>query len=150
MTSAARYLGRIAALSAFASAGCMQQPVHHALPAPVNVPASFDRTWAAVIDIFSAGSIPIRTMEKASGLIVAEPLAIGLEMSRRYADCGAGAFGPNVANRASYNVRVTGDSTASLVRVTANFSSTVLGQCTSLGEFERFMMASIVARATGR
>lgn len=109
--------------------------------------ASYDQTWAAVIDLFAAGSIPIRTMEKASGLIVAEPLRVDLATSQRFADCGGGPVGPMAAQRATYNVRVTGDSTASLVRVTAVFSNDVR-QCTSLGVFEREMQDAILLRAT--
>jgi hypothetical protein len=121
-------------------------PMHHPLPEPANVAASYDKTWAAVIDLFATGSIPIKTMEKASGLVVAEQLAVDLASSQRYADCGGGPFGALVAQRATYNVRVTGDSAASLVRVTALFANTVR-QCTSLGVFEREMMAAITAAA---
>lgn len=125
---------------------CVQPPYHHPLPEPANIPASFDKTWAAVVDHFASGSIPIRTIEKASGLIVAEVLYVSDEMSRRYADCGSSAFGPMVASRATYNVRVTGDSTVSLVRVNTVFANNVT-QCVSTGAFERELMDAIRSMA---
>lgn len=37
------------------------------------VSASFGKTWDAVIDVFAVKNIPIRTLERVSGLIAAEP-----------------------------------------------------------------------------
>ena len=102
-----RYL--VIGLAAFTA--CVQPPTYHPLPEPANIPESYDKTWASVIDLFAAFSIPIRTIEKASGLIMAEVLRVNPRIGQRYADCGALAV-----KRATYNVRVTGDSTASLVR----------------------------------
>lgn len=127
-------------------------------PAPVRTPAtvnaSFDRTWEAVVSYFADRNISIRTIEKASGIIVAEP-AIANVHNRRdipytngkinktlqsppvYADCGGPDVKPDAngnysppffqydPNTAVYNLRVLGDQTKSSVQ--ANVRYTTLG-----------------------
>src|SRR5689334_6312594 len=52
-----------------------------------HVDASMGRTWDAVIDQFAARNIPIRTIERASGLIATDQLTVGRE-GYWWADCG--------------------------------------------------------------
>ena len=101
--------------------------------------ASMGRTWDAVVNQFAARNIPIRTIEKASGLIVTDQLSIGRE-GYRWADCGltgggtsnyqkpplpVGSSGPAPESlgptHATYNVLVTGDSLESTVKATVRW-----------------------------
>ena len=91
---------------------------------PVN--ASMGATWDAVIDLFASRNIPIRTIERASGIIATEALRVDPDDGALWADCGgvkgairAGRFHPNWA---IYNVLVRGDSTRSTVRATVRWS----------------------------
>jgi hypothetical protein len=107
-----------------------------------HVNASVGRTWDAVVNQFAARSIPVRTIERASGLIVTEQLSVGRE-GYRWADCGQSGGGgsdnqkpplpvswsdPAVNSpenlgptHATYNVLVRGDSLESIVKATVRW-----------------------------
>jgi hypothetical protein len=85
-----------------------------------DVHASLGRTWDAVIDLFAARLIPIRTIERASGLIVTDQLSVGPE-GREWADCGKTSAGRYRPNYATYNVLVRGDSTRARVKATVRW-----------------------------
>lgn len=92
-------------------------------PAPrdaTQVNASIGRTWDAVIDIFAARNIPIRTIERVSGIIATEELSVGPE-GRRWADCGTNSRGRLRPDHAIYNVLVRGDSSTSTVNATVRW-----------------------------
>ncbi len=142
-------------LTVFVSASCASTrrfvPPYAALSprTPTAVDAPFDSTWSAVISYFAQNSIAIRTIEKASGIIVAEMASASLptrmvvldslgrtQMLRRgvvltkpvYADCGSYATGvkdarPLAITQASFNVFVTPSSGGSALRVTMRFLS---------------------------
>jgi hypothetical protein len=122
---------------------------------PTQVSASEGKTWDAVIELFAERTIPIRTMERASGFIATEVLLVN-DPDRRYADCGSRAAGYVVpeADKASYNVLVRGDSTASTVRVTARFIARGDpiddAACSTTGRWEEEMEGDIKAVAEGR
>jgi hypothetical protein len=130
------------------SAGCAPQPPQLA-PRPVpaaEITAPFDRVWGAVIDYFADNSVPIRTLEKASGLIATETMLVPTGRID-FADCGKDVLGEFIGpSHAAYNVRVTGDSAKSSVRVTAIFTnqhSPRYPQCVSRGNYERVLLNSI-------
>ena len=59
-------------------------------PAPrdaTHVSASAGQTWDAVVDLFAARDIPIRTIDRATGLVATDELSVGTE-GRKWADCG--------------------------------------------------------------
>ena len=96
------------------------------------VAASAGQTWDAVIDLFAARNIPIRTIERVSGLIVTDNLSVG-EEGVFWADCGKikGVAAPKREegmptyvgpNRATYNVLVRGDSASAKVKATVRWS----------------------------
>lgn len=144
-----RHAGVICAL-----AGCSQVPPRtYPSPEPAQIAASFERTWSAVIDHFAEKSVPIRTIEKASGIIVAEQLSVSSGYGQVIADCGVNVVGvPWDVLSASYNVRVQGDSTKSTIRVTAMFRPEIASTypCNSRGAYERELMDFVKARAEKR
>jgi hypothetical protein len=108
------------ALALALCAACLQ----YTPPAPpppseaTNVRASFGQTWDAVIDEFADRNIPIRTIERASGLVATEQLTVPLSAAGD-ADCGrVGTYPPRAPTHAIYNVLVRGDSVRSTVKVT--------------------------------
>jgi hypothetical protein len=123
--------------------------------APTEIAASFGRTWDAVIDEFAEMNIPIQTLERASGFIAAEPLALGTA-DTTWADCGT-ALDRIPPSRAYYNVRVLGDSTHSSARVTVRWTAAGAGQgapmvveCSTTGTWEAAFEQAIKANAEGK
>ncbi len=122
------------------------------------------RTWDAVIDQFAERNIPIRTIERVSGLIVTDDLTVGTD-GYWWADCGritgvstvrrkkqsptaesndssratnASHLGPT---RATYNILVRGDSLESTVKATVRWThvseKAVVKECTTNHSWER-------------
>lgn len=126
-------------------------------PAPLTprealeVDASQGQTWDAVIDFFAARSIPIRTIERASGLIASDALAIGPgEMA--WASCGVFTGDTLRPNWAIYNVLVRGDSTFSTIRTTVRWTyvqdkENRSRECTSTYAWERQMEDEVKSKA---
>lgn len=119
--------------------------------APVAAP--FAKTWEASVDAFADKNIGVRTIDRSSGLIVADPVALPF-LSRNprtplaLADCGRNEFGyyEQPAN-ATYNVRVRGDSVRSTVLVTVRWTMMSSTVCTSTGVWEREFEKLVKAKA---
>lgn len=116
---------------------------------PVN--ASMGETWDAVIDLFATRIIPIRTIERVSGIIAADLLSVDSANGLKWADCGR--FGPRQIspNTAISNVLVRGDSASSTVRTTVRWSRRDLKEgdleCTSRYVWERALEQDVKERA---
>jgi hypothetical protein len=108
-------------------AGC----VTHVPPAPpVTGPnrmfdAGFERVWQATVRTFGDDAIPIKTVDKGSGVIVGGPVTgrIGAHL-----DCGAirtVVWSEAVAGsgQGTFDVIVTGDTTTATVRVNAHWTT---------------------------
>lgn len=148
----------------FVIVGCA--PVPPAPPAPrtsMPVSASFGKTWSAVIDVFATKNIPIKTIERASGLIATDPLNVPVQTNRKaphpWADCGKfmGVF--DSPSLATYNVRVKGDSSSSTVQINVLWkqspTTTPFGvqpgeDCSTKGVWETETETEIKARAEGK
>jgi hypothetical protein len=143
---------------------CMppQPPPPPTVVPPVEVAASFGTTWDAVIDHFAENNISIRTMDRSSGFIAAEPTRVGYQSpgSAQLAHCGTNTLGEVIPpTDATYNIVVRGDSTRSTVRATVRFTYftapsryTAGGtmECSSTGYWERIVVERIAARAEKR
>jgi hypothetical protein len=106
-------------------------------------------TWDAVIDMFAARNIPIRTIERASGIIGTDQLSVGDE-GRSWAICGDGNGTTLSPNFAIYNVLVRGDSTGSRVMATVRWtlgSASSDVECASTRIWERELESAVKARA---
>ena len=107
------------------------------------------QTWDAVIDVFATRNIPIRTIERASGLIVTDALSVGQE-GTTYASCGTLGGKILAPDRATYNVLVRGDSTEATVRTTVLWTRSEepsLTECASTYIWERALETDVKARA---
>lgn len=143
-----RTLGLVA--FCLAVAGCATIPPAQPTPREAtSVRAPIARTWDAVIDVFAAENIPIKTMDRASGFISTDPLAVGLRTSQAYADCGKIMGMAIGADHATYTVLVRGDSVRATVRAAVRFVNTSPPptECSSNGTWESVFEAKIKARA---
>ena len=108
-----------------------------------------DQTWDAVIDVFAGRNIPIRTIDRASGLIVTDALGVG-DNGTAWASCGTQGGKVLAPDRATYNVLVRGDSAEATVRTTVLWSRTeehAVPECTSTYIWERALETDVKARA---
>jgi hypothetical protein len=116
-----------------------------------SVDASLGETWDAVIDLFATRNIPIRTIERVSGIIATEGLSVDSADGVDWADCGRFGHRQIPANNAIYNVLVRGDSATSTVRATVRWGrrSLKLGdiECTSNYVWERGLEQGVKDRA---
>ncbi len=134
-------------------AGC-SSPAYQPPPRPTpreasHVIASMGQTWDAVIDVFATRNIPIRTIERASGLIVTDALGVGNE-GTAYASCGTLGGKVLAPDRATYNVLVRGDSSEATVRTTVLWSRSEepdVTECASTYLWERTLETDVKARA---
>jgi hypothetical protein len=107
-------------------AGCVTPPSTAPTPrTAMSVNAPFAKTWNAVIDVFSDRNIPIRTIDRTSGLIATDKLSVPAQQGVKWADCGKNNGEAVPPQLAVYNVLVRGDSTQSTVKVTVAWTSVV-------------------------
>jgi hypothetical protein len=128
--------------------GCLKAvpPVPPPPHSAMGIDASVSKTWDAVIDVFASKNIPIKTLDRSSGFIVAEEMRVGKPEGRGatspYADCGSYNKVPFVPTHANYNIRVHGDSTRSTVQVTVfwkdvyDAKTLAVVQCSTKGVWE--------------
>lgn len=128
-----------------------------------EVSASFGKTWDAVIDVFAERNIGIKTLDRSSGLVVAENGSVRPADGKAWADCGkfpsamrgSPAEAATIASVATFNILVRGDSTRATVKATVQFSAPALktvmnqpnGECVSLGIWEQGVEDQIKIRA---
>jgi hypothetical protein len=136
-------------------------PAPQARPA-VPVTASFAKTWQSAVDVFADKNVGIRTIDRSSGLIVADPVSVPFnvrELSKPggLADCGRDMLAHYVPpSLAVYNVRVRGDSTSSSVLVTVRWTTTLSNAankevvCASTGAWEENFEKAVKDKAEGR
>jgi hypothetical protein len=121
-------------------------------PAPrdaTDVAASMGNTWDAVIDMFAARNIPIRTIERASGIIATDQLSVG-EEGRGWADCGQNNGTTLAPDAAIYNVLVRGDSTSAVVKATVRWTRTIASstiECSTSHIWERELETAVKTQA---
>ena len=152
----------ILVLAVLAGCATYQVPGAPRPAASVQVAASFGRTWDAVITHLTSEFVPIRTIDRSSGLIVTDELTVRLITSRdsifaaSLADCGRVGNTEWLPNLALYNVVVRGDSSRAVVQVLARFSHArpVLFippiTCSTKGNYERDLHAKVKTLAEQR
>lgn len=147
-------LTSVIAVALIAVYGCTR-PQFIVLPAPdrppTDVQANLDATWSAVIDQFARDNIPIETVEKASGLIVARPVTIdGSVDALALATCDLPQMPVARAAMAYYNVVVRPAGSNSSVRAFARFVTANGNQCNTTDRFEKNLEAAVKAAAERR
>ena len=104
-------------------------PAQQAIQKSKVISKSFDATWANIISVFAENNIGIQTLEKDSGIIVAETEYTTPENLDLYATCQSGPLETILTNKAKFNVfsRKISD-TETRVQVNAVYNRTTLGQ----------------------
>ena len=128
---------------------CASPPKQYMYENSIKINSDFDKTWEAVISYFASSNVPIKTLEKESGIIAAETQAFPEE----WVDCGSAGFGVKFLPPAigTFNVFVKRESGGgSFVQVTASFSiekydtfnNRPMGHvnCNSTGYFEESLL----------
>ena len=145
-------------LAVLLSACTVTPPTSAPAPAEKVVRAPVDVVWPQVVAFFANNSIPIQTIEKASGLIVSQPLELSPSQRAAWIDCGR--FGEKqmtvLSATVAFNVfvRPEGDSTAIRVNTALSHTSaeagiqTIPASCVSNGHFESQLLAAVGPRAT--
>jgi hypothetical protein len=121
----------------------------HAQSGQLLVDASFNRTWDAIVDLFARRQIPLRRLDRDSGLIATETVPVSGTIATNWAACrdtvGASASPPGGApppgtpvppTHARYEIEIQGDSTQSTIRATAYWTAPTPADCTSNGTWE--------------
>ena len=144
------------ALSTLLLGACATAPKTAPPRAGTSVSSSVGRTWDTAIQSLAERQIAIGSMDRVSGFMATAPVIVEHD-ARQLADCGinrAGTIGSVPATDAIYNVSVRGDSSAAVVRVTAQYSARVQHEtsvdrvmCASRGLFEDQLEAAIKTRA---
>lgn len=97
--------------------GCVTKPVERQIEKSRTYSMSKDKVWERVIEVFATENIQVKTIEKASGLIAAEPASF----DPSFADCGAEALAIVVGKTAVMNVFVRPASGGTQVTVNTKF-----------------------------
>ena len=135
---------------------CASTPQTYDFDNSREVAADFDATWEGVIAYFAENNIPIATVEKDSGLIVATDERLASDNLKKLADCGGGIGGTPVTSQMSVNVFVRRkDLEVTSVQVNTRFSGTGVGlmnttfqiDCNSNGTLETALLDRIEAKA---
>ncbi|MCC5980108.1 MAG: hypothetical protein JJU26_00140 [Oceanicaulis sp.] len=147
----------IGMIAGFALAGCATAPQVYQFDNSDVVDAGFSETWDALIEYFSSRNIPIRTIDRSSGVLYAERMGDPGEPAEflEYADCGTHGLASVASSNMSLNVYVRSESDdRTRVTVTADFSQAVIAvgayvphnhRCNSRGTLERLMIERIRA-----
>lgn len=167
MRSSVAFMKALTALLVFLSGCTASPPPEPPAPAPrssTEVHTSAGRLWDAVIDHFASHTVPIRTIDRSSGLIVTEPMRVEESDGRRWGWCGWRNWDnllgdgsqdadwiPIAPTAGSYNVLVRGDSTRATIRVTVRWVREYMGargvpsttECRSRDVFERELELAI-------
>lgn len=162
----------IAAVATLGTCVSYQPPQSPAPREGTQATAPFDSTWSAVVSYFASRNLSIRTIEKASGIIVAEagradllanrPVQIdanGNHMYRNgkpvlgapvYADCGTIKGPPVDPITGAFNVFVRANGAGSIVKASVRYTSQYLTaagpiavECVSLGKWESELEALV-------
>ena len=138
--------------------GCTSPAPPAPPPRPaVDLAASTDATWNAVIDLFVDRNIPIKTMDRASGFMSGELVPLAEEDARAWADCGT-QLGPDPpATTGTFNILIRGDSSRASIRVTAKWIRDDRSEatrdarvCTTRSVWERGIEGAVRAKVEGR
>src|SRR5450759_3554253 len=141
--------GLVMAVSLAACTPHVTAPTPEAAPTSTTIAAGFNQTWNGVIDVLSEENVPVKTLDRSSGFVVAEVSTMDVSTLDRLTHCGG--FMEWMAHSekfgvAHYNILVRGDSTTSTVKVTAHFThgSTT---CPTRNVFESGFQAAVKTHA---
>jgi hypothetical protein len=122
------------------------------------MPGDFDAAWAAIVEYFAITNLPIRTIEKASGLIVTEWLDAGVgDEDGPYCDCGGSGLAVAHWTRGKFSVFLKDDGVGAVdLRVTCTYQQyrtfgdvDGMVDCNSTGYLETQLHSYVIANVEG-
>ncbi|GLQ20395.1 hypothetical protein ACFFUB_02385 [Algimonas porphyrae] len=140
------------AAAALVVAGCATTPQTYNFDNSRSVDATFDRTWESVISYFAENNIPIATLEKDSGIIVAKNERYTPGAMKTFADCASAFMMTNDVGQIDVNVfvRPVDDNTTSVqvntsysMRQSGAYGSSAVETCNSNGTLEEALLDRI-------
>ena len=145
----------------FLSAGCATAPATFEFDPTANVEGDYDQVWSSVVEYFVLGDLPIKMIEKDSGLIVTEWMDAGSVSAagedKTYCDCGGSGMSTQVWTRGKFSVfakKIPGGGVD--LRVTCTYQqqryfmdSYTLVDCNSTGKQESLVHEYVKAKAAG-
>ncbi len=144
-----------------AVAGCASAPPTYEFNPVVNIEGTFDVVWASVVEYFAIGNLPIKTIEKDSGLIVSDWMDAGEpglgKEDKTFCNCGGAGLNTQHWTRGKFSVFVKKVESGKMdLRVTCTYQqrrsfsdsySTV--NCNSTGALENQLHAYVEAKVYG-
>ena len=132
------------------------KPVEHKFDRTIEIDKSYDAAWIGIIKYFSSKNIPIKTIEKNSGIIVSDNLSISLLKDEQNFDCGKfskkDAIGNFYTGKASFNIfieqlglkksKITINTVAEINHLQQGIGYTQFS-CYSTGNFEKSLIEFI-------
>jgi hypothetical protein len=143
-----------ALVAASSLTACARHPGPPVAYEATTVSASFGRTWTATLDEFSRRTIPIKSIDRTSGVIITDALLLDPSYYP-HSDCGSDGIGttPFGATQGTFSVVVRGDSSQSTVRVNVRWISVGSGAsalCSTKGTWERTFQSAVKDAAEGK
>lgn len=146
----------VVAVVALAVAGCAGRYVSPLAPPPYHaeLPASYDRTWRAIVKALAGQNVPLRAVARDSGVIASDDIVAPIGL---YADCGRiGDERLEGEAIVSYTLFATANGSATSVQVNAKARTqahrkgdsgklrpTPVYQCASTGRFELNLLDAV-------
>tara|TARA_R110002020_G_scaffold399971_2_gene610067 strand:- start:4879 stop:5343 length:465 start_codon:yes stop_codon:yes gene_type:complete len=133
-------------------AGCVTPAQSFQFDNSRTVDAGFDQTWERTIGVLASNNLPVKTLEKASGLIVAENELVSFTTMGEAASCPASPLITPIGGIMNYNIFVRKLSeTQTTVAVNTKYnmryrdmnSAIVSDTCNSNGNVERKLLNAI-------
>ncbi len=135
--------------------GCSSMPKRHLFGNETNIKSEYDAVWTAAVAFFAEKNVLIKTIEKTSGLIMAESKTVpdewidcgksGIDESRKG---GSGVFNVFIIQEDDGFVKVTVNSQYHCERW-ETLEEKYLGimECNSTGEFESMLLDYITSES---
>ena len=144
-------------LSLLVLTACATAPAQYQFDNSRSFEVGLDEVWPEVVNFFAENNLPISTVERDSGLIVADDLRFSMAEFAQYADCGQSPLATESNARGSVNLFVRERSTdGSTLTVNTRFQvyrevgtpgTTIYGasyvDCVSNGTLENAIMERI-------
>ncbi len=115
-----------------------------------TIEKTYEDTWSKVINFFASKNIPIKTIEKASGLVATDSMLLNSITDKNIFDCGQlNAFGQSTPlhGKASFNVfieKIDSTKTQMTININSNVSVPMSANlppqninCYSIGFYEK-------------
>lgn len=130
---------------------CATAPQSYDVQRTFQYSESFDEVWSAVIDTFGEMGYPIDNMERASGFITTERMAVG--RGNPYSDCGQPGLMVDSDHTGRFNVVVREEGAGTSVTVNTDWQAVrslgdnrTVVNCVSIGAFEQEFATTLSER----